>query len=59
MRSFNFQVKWFALPLRLKLGLFRPKNRILGGYFAGEVVAVGKNVTRFKPGKKWFIIKQL
>ncbi len=54
MRSFNFQVKWFWLPLRLALGLFKPKNKILGVYFAGEVDAVGKDVTRFEQGEQIF-----
>jgi len=50
MRSFNFAVKWFLLPLRIALGIRTPKRQVLGGYFAGEVATVGKNVTRFKPG---------
>ena len=31
-------------------GLFRPKNTILGTDIAGQVEAVGGNVTQFKPG---------
>jgi len=54
MRSFNFPVKWFWLPLRLALGIFKPKRRILGGYFAGEVEAVGGNVAKFKKGDRIF-----
>ena len=50
MRSFRFQVKWFWLPLRIALGITRPKRKILGGYFAGEVASIGKNVTRFYKG---------
>ncbi len=50
LRSFKYSVKWFWLPLRVALGLRRPKRRILGGYFAGEIVAVGKDVTRFAVG---------
>jgi NADPH:quinone reductase-like Zn-dependent oxidoreductase len=54
MRSFNFQVKWFWLPLRLAMGLLKPKKKILGVYFAGEVAAVGKDVTKFKAGDQVF-----
>ena len=59
MRSFNFPVKWFWLPLRLALGPFKPKRIILGGYFAGEVEAVGKDVTKFKRGDEVFGATQL
>ena len=48
MRSFNFQVKWLWLPLRVALGLIKPKKQVLGGYFAGEVESVGKDVSKFK-----------
>jgi NADPH:quinone reductase-like Zn-dependent oxidoreductase len=45
----------FWLPLRLYVGLFRPRgNRVLGQEFAGEVEAVGAGVTRFKPGDAVF-----
>lgn len=54
MRSFRFQVKWFWLPLRITLGIIKPKRKILGGYFAGEVASVGKNVTRFNKGDQVF-----
>ncbi len=33
MRSFTFPVKWFWLPLRIALGVFKPKRHVLGGYF--------------------------
>lgn len=49
-RSFRFAVRWFWLPLRLFAGLFRPRRKVLGFYFAGEVVECGKDVTRFSPG---------
>ena len=54
LRSFNFPVKWFWLPLRIVFGMFKPKRHILGGYLAGEVASVGKNVTKYKPGDKIF-----
>lgn len=54
MRSFNFQVKWFWLPLRLAFGLMKPKRQILGGYFAGVVVSAGKDVSKFKQGNQIF-----
>ncbi len=50
MRSFNFPVKWFWLPLRIALGITKPKNPILGGYFAGEVASVGKAVSTHTKG---------
>lgn len=59
MRSFNFQVKWFWLPLRIALGLTKPKRQILGGYFAGEVESVGKDVSKFKQGDQIFGSTQL
>ena len=50
MRSFDFSVKWFWLPLRLALGAFRPRRKILGLYFAGVVEEVGADVEGFAPG---------
>ncbi len=59
MRSFKFAVKWFWLPLRIGLGIKRPKRQILGGYFAGEVESFGKNVSRFSAGDQVFGSAQL
>src|SRR5690606_14711643 len=44
----------FWLPARLTLGFTKPKNPIYGMELAGDVEAVGKNVTRFKPGDPIF-----
>lgn len=42
---------FFAIPIRLYLGLLRPTRiKILGTEFAGEVVALGKDVTLYQPG---------
>ncbi|MGB5396694.1 MAG: NAD(P)-dependent alcohol dehydrogenase [Gammaproteobacteria bacterium] len=59
MRSFKFAVKWFWLPLRIGLGITKPKRQILGGYFSGVVESVGKDVTKFKPGDQVFGCAQL
>lgn len=44
----------FWLPGRLMFGLFRPRKKVLGNDFAGQVVAVGAEVTRFSVGDKVF-----
>jgi NADPH:quinone reductase-like Zn-dependent oxidoreductase len=44
----------FWLPGRLMLGLFRPRNAILGMDFSGVVEATGTSVTRFKVGDRVF-----
>ncbi len=50
MRSFTYSVKWFWLPLRIALGVRRPRRQILGGYFSGEIEAVGTEVTTLSVG---------
>ena len=54
MRSFNFAVNWFWLPLRIVFGIFKPRKQILGGYFSGEIEAIGKDVTKFTLGDHVF-----
>lgn len=54
LRSFRFPVKWFWLPLRFAVGLRKPRRPVLGGYLAGEVEAVGKNVSKFSAGDQIF-----
>ncbi len=40
--------------MRPQSGLTKPRNSVLGRDIAGEVEAVGKNVTRFRPGAAVF-----
>ncbi|MDF1555220.1 MAG: NAD(P)-dependent alcohol dehydrogenase [Deferrisomatales bacterium] len=54
MRSFEFPVKWFWLPLRFAFGLFQPKRQVLGGYFSGVVASVGTGVSRLSAGDEVF-----
>lgn len=54
LRSFNFPVKWHWLPLRIAVGLRKPKREVLGGYFSGEIESVGRDVSTFKKGDEVF-----
>lgn len=40
--------------VRFFSGLLKPRNRVLGCEFAGEIETTGKAVTRFKPGDRVF-----
>ncbi|MCF8532890.1 MAG: NAD(P)-dependent alcohol dehydrogenase [Reyranella sp.] len=40
----------FSLLARPMLGLFGPRQRILGSELAGDIEAIGRNVTKFKVG---------
>ncbi len=52
-RSFSMPgILW--LPSRLAMGIRKPRKHVLGSEFAGQIEAVGKAVTRFKPGDRVF-----
>jgi len=53
VRSLDMPVG-FGLISRLVLGVFRPRKSILGTELAGEVVSVGKGVSKFKVGDQVF-----
>jgi NADPH:quinone reductase-like Zn-dependent oxidoreductase len=40
----------FRIPMRLMIGITRPRRSIIGLVLAGEIAAVGRSTTRFKPG---------
>jgi NADPH:quinone reductase-like Zn-dependent oxidoreductase len=52
-REFNMPFMFWLLA-KLSFGLRQPKIKILGAEFSGEVVAIGKNVTRFRVGDAVF-----
>ena len=51
IRRFRFAA-WIWLPLRLAFGVFKPRVRVLGQEFSGEVEALGDGAAAFAPGDR-------
>lgn len=52
-RQFNMP-GFLLFPVKMAFGLRKPKRQVLGSELSGVVEAVGKNVTKFKPGDEVF-----
>lgn len=51
LRRFDF-APWIWLPIRLAIGIIRPRQPVLGQELAGDVEAVGKDVMSLRKGDR-------
>lgn len=49
IRSSNLPLQ-YKIPMRLFLGILKPRKSIIGLVFSGVIETVGKDIKRFKPG---------
>ncbi len=53
LRRFDIAT-WIWLPVRLFMGIFKPRVKSLGQEFSGIIEAVGEDVSEYKPGMEVF-----
>ena len=58
MRRFKI-APWLWLPIRLAMGVFKPRYQRMGQEFAGVIETVGKNVENYKVGDKVYGITSI
>lgn len=51
IRSSKVDIQVF-IPFRIMIGIFKPRNKIIGQVLAGKIEQIGKNIKNFKPGDK-------
>jgi NADPH:quinone reductase-like Zn-dependent oxidoreductase len=49
IRSSNLPIQ-FLIPMRIMLGIFKPRKSIIGLVLAGEIESIGKDIKRFNIG---------
>ena len=49
IRSSNIPIK-FMIPMRIMIGMLKPRNSIIGEVFSGEIEYAGPEIKRFKAG---------
>lgn len=52
MRAFNPPYWYYSIPMRLMLGIFKPRKPIQGLWLSGEIEKTGEKVRKFETGQQ-------